>query len=409
VIETGVMPAAVPANTGETSGHRAAAPVDAPGDVAAAPTAAAVAQATTAVAQATTAPPTTTASAAPTPRPRASRHEPWRDGFRDVLAALGLRNQRPAPIEDRAAPARGPAVSPATQSVSPASQGVAAATQGVAAPAASPSALGPPPAAAITAAAPAASTAPVALPAPAAPTAPTASTTGVPAATRVVEAATGETFVESVPRVAELAYADVAQVLRSAAMPDRSFEEDAIVDAATRPWRSERAYVRITDPAAGSTLHARARQAYATGRDREAHDLAIRAFSVNPRDANLAGLLAFLELRAGAGHAEVARQLALNALAFRGPRRSQQLEDWDTLAVASALTGRQADATGAFLVGLALSGNVERTCRVARQAYATYGERLRPAVEALQRRIRMQWGGSNDCAVTTLAYGRDPR
>ena len=100
---------------------------------------------------------------------------------------------------------------------------------------------------------------------------------------------------------------------------------------------------------------------------------------------------------------ETARQLVLNALAFSGAKRSLRLDDWDTLAVASALTGRHAEATGAFLVGLAISGSPERTCKVAQHAYAVYGQALRASVDALERKLRQQSGGQGGCGGSTLA------
>ena len=227
-----------------------------------------------------------------------------------------------------------------------------------------------------------------------------------PPASRGTDAWSTPTALESVPRVAALAHADVSQLLWSAAAFSGPIQDQAIVRASSRAWRSEQSYVRVNDAFAGSTLHARARQAFAAGQDRDARDLASRAFAANPRDPDLAGYLAFLELRAGPENAEAARQLALNALAFSGPRRSQRLDDWDTLAVASALTGRHTDAVGAFLVGLAISGSPDRTCRTARHAYVTYGERLRVAVEAVQRKLLVQSGGTAACAAPTLALSR---
>ena len=331
-----------------------------------------------------------------------------------MLAALGLKNQRPAPIEDRGGAPQTKPDATAPLATPPAN-----------APLATPPANAPqtpqpldvqpriaPPSAGSRTVTPA--------PLRAGPAVVTASSRdealqqpgeagpGDSAVARPAQAVASSTplFRESVPRVADLAHADVAQLLWAAATLDRPFQQHAIAQATARPWRSERAYVPVTDPVAGAALHARARQAFAGGRDHEARDLAARAFVANPRDPNLAGRLAFLELRAGPEHAETARQLVLNALAFSGARRSVQVDDWDTLAVASALTGRHADAAGAFLVGLAISGNPERACRVARDAYATYGERLRVAVEALQRRVRLQAGAGVDCAGPTLASNR---
>ncbi len=84
---------------------------------------------------------------------------------------------------------------------------------------------------------------------------------------------------------------------------------------------------------------------------------------------------------------ELARQLALYAILVSGPQRSMRFSDWNTLAIASALTGRDVDAAKAFLVELAVTSNLDRTCQTALGAYATYGERLRVPVEAMLNRV----------------------
>ena len=56
----------------------------------------------------------------------------------------------------------------------------------------------------------------------------------------------------------------------------------------------------------------------------------------------------------GVGKTEVARQLALYAISVSGSRRSARFGDWGTLAIASALAGRDTDAMRAFFVELAL-------------------------------------------------------
>ena len=66
------------------------------------------------------------------------------------------------------------------------------------------------------------------------------------------------------------------------------------------------------------------------------------------------------------------------------------VDDWNTFAVASALSGRETDARNALFVTLAVSGNGERACLSALHALANYGERLRRPVEAVLYRIRAQ-------------------
>ncbi len=88
---------------------------------------------------------------------------------------------------------------------------------------------------------------------------------------------------------------------------------------------------------------------------------------------------------------ETARQLALHAIAVRGTRfRTGRLEDWNTYAVASALTGRDADARNAMYVTVALAGSVERNCKAGLSAITNYGERVREPVEAMLYRIHTQ-------------------
>ena len=85
--------------------------------------------------------------------------------------------------------------------------------------------------------------------------------------------------------------------------------------------------------------------------------------------------------------AEAARRLALYAIFVSGTQRSIRFGDWDTLAVASALAGRNSDATRALLVEIALTSNLDRTCQNALSAYATFGERFRVPVQAMFNRV----------------------
>jgi hypothetical protein len=71
-------------------------------------------------------------------------------------------------------------------------------------------------------------------------------------------------------------------------------------------------------------------------------------------------------------------------LTLNGARQPEsRIEDWATLAIASALSGRERDSRNAFLVALALASNLERQCKAALDVYALYGERLRAPVEAM--------------------------
>jgi hypothetical protein len=133
-------------------------------------------------------------------------------------------------------------------------------------------------------------------------------------------------------------------------------------------------------------------QAYGVRRNiAEAFDLALRAFGANPGDPEIAGNLAFLHLRLRPAQPELARQLALHAIAVRGSRyRTGRLEDWNTYALASALTGRAADARNAMYVTLALAGSVDRNCKAGLSAITAYGDRVREPVEAMLYRIHTQ-------------------
>jgi hypothetical protein len=89
------------------------------------------------------------------------------------------------------------------------------------------------------------------------------------------------------------------------------------------------------------------------------------------------------------------------ALAARGKEWSAtRLEDWHTLAVANALSGREGDATRAFYVTLSMSGNLEGRCAAALDSLASYGERLRPPVDAMFARMRAQGRGYDSPACS---------
>jgi predicted Zn-dependent protease len=124
--------------------------------------------------------------------------------------------------------------------------------------------------------------------------------------------------------------------------------------------------------------------------------LQTQAFGANPFDSEVAGNLAFLHLRERPPQVEVARRLGLHALTLNDPRfPSGRTEDWTTLAIASALTGHDADARNAWYVALALTGDLQRLCSAAVSAEASHGELLRPSVQALLQRAR-----------SSAAYGR---
>ena len=197
-----------------------------------------------------------------------------------------------------------------------------------------------------------------------------------------------------VPRVATQAQAEIARVLWVAANANDRTEDRSIVDAAQS--------IRIGDsgssvspriaPAEARRLNAEASDVFWSGRSAsDALDIQLKAFGANPYDAEVVGNLAVLHLKLPRSQAETARQLAMIAIAYRsGRNRTGRVEDWTTYAVASALTGRLADARNALFVTVALSPNVERSCRSALTALSNYGERMREPVEAMFYRVHAQ-------------------
>jgi hypothetical protein len=196
-----------------------------------------------------------------------------------------------------------------------------------------------------------------------------------------------------VPRVATQAQAEVSRVLSVAANSSEAGQDRAVVQAAQWIRAVDGADLsRKTAPSEARRLNGEASDAYWSGRNpAETFELQLKAFGANPYDAEIAGNLALMHLKVGRSQPETARQLALIAIAYRGARsRTGRIEDWTTYAIASALTGRMADSRNAFLVTVALSPNIERSCKSALSALSNYGERLREPVEAMFHRIHAQ-------------------
>jgi hypothetical protein len=202
------------------------------------------------------------------------------------------------------------------------------------------------------------------------------------------------TLAQTVPRVAMQTQTEVARVLWAAANALDPRRERDVVDYAQAIWVKDGAipYSQVTEPAAARRLNDEAMQAYGVRRNvAEAFNLSLKAFGANPGDPEIAGNLAFLHLRLSPAQPETARQLALHAIAVRGSRfRTGRLEDWNTYALASALTGRETDARNAMYVTVALAGSVDRNCKAGASAIAHYGERVREPVEAMLYRIYTQ-------------------
>jgi len=213
-----------------------------------------------------------------------------------------------------------------------------------------------------------------------------------------------QTLQESVPRIAARAEPQVARVLGMAASAYHLDEERAVAQASRAARVQDVDALPLSRMSASSDarrLNDEARTAIRRRDVREALDLQLRAFGANPRDPEVAGNLAALYLKVTPAQPEMARQLALVALAARAPQyHSARIEDWNTFAIASALSGRETDARNALYVTLALTADVDTRCMAALNAVATYGDRMRRPVEAMFSRLHSQGRsiGSQACA-----------
>ena len=245
--------------------------------------------------------------------------------------------------------------------------------------------LAPLPGQALEPAAPPVAVAP-ATPGPAAPLAAAASPAGDVAAPPDFMLRANELLSTQIPRLAQRAERMVLRVLVAAGRADEGGSDDDEIRLAASGIRlaPEDPLLSRTAVRESRQFHEGARMALRRGDLAEAVGLQTRAFGANPVDAEIVGALAQLRLRQGPGQAEAARRLALHALTLHDWKYpSGRIEDWNTFAVASALSGHERDARNAWLVALALAGGSERQCRAAIDAYALYGEALRSPVEAM--------------------------
>jgi hypothetical protein len=205
----------------------------------------------------------------------------------------------------------------------------------------------------------------------------------------------------AVEDVASRVESDAAQVLAVAASATGRGGDDRIVQRArSMPGVTGPARVPSESRTVARRLNAQARAAW----ERQDLDTALRlqqrAFAANPNDPEVAGNLAFFYVKATPPQPALARRLALYALGARGRQfPAGRVEDWGTLAVASALLGRESDATRAMYVMLATSRNPERACRAARMAAAQYGPAMRAPADAMLSRARARVGvaGAPSC------------
>ena len=389
------------ASSGETTGtvpSQTASSTTQPRPASDAPQASAppVANAATIAPSAPTPPAAAVPPKAPAPSTRHATPAPRNQDLRSQLSALWRvlrgRDQPPAPVEERIAQASPPpasAVAPPVTTATP---------RGVAPPvtAAAPRVVVP--------ATPRAAAPPSSPPVSAAPSSSIDSaTTRAPAVAPPITvqapappdyAARGRRMLaDAVPRVAAQAQADIARVMWIATNASLPSQEASVIEAARASWASESVPI---DGSGSAPSYARqmqdgARHTFASGGSiDQAIDAQLRAFGADPRDADVASFLAYLHLKASPPQAEAARELALYAIALRGPRRTARVDDWQTFAIASALTGRNHDARQALYVAMALARNVERSCRTALAAYGSYGERMRAPVEAMLYRLHVQ-------------------
>jgi hypothetical protein len=200
-----------------------------------------------------------------------------------------------------------------------------------------------------------------------------------------------------VARTAVQAEPEIARVLERAGALYGAEQQSLIVDAARRSWGRQAVAlpVAMSSPsvrASSTSLKDEARRAFWAQRNFDAAiDLNLRALGADPYDAEVAGNLASLYLRAHPEQPHTARQLAMHAMALTSAQaRSPRVQDWGTFAVASALSGRNDDATHALFVTAALASNLGTTCKTALGAVATYGERMRVPVESMLLRIQQQ-------------------
>ncbi len=214
-----------------------------------------------------------------------------------------------------------------------------------------------------------------------------------------LDAVAAELLRNRIPRVAQAAERQLARVL-AVASGASEFRRRGNVRVAIQALRSAaprpafEAPVRVDE---ARRLNEAALGAYWRRDDvDQAVRLQTRAFGANPFDSEVVGNLAFLRLKENPPQAEAARQLALHSLTLNDPRfPSGRIEDWTALAVASALTGHEADARNAWFASMALASDLQHQCNNAVRAEAIYGGRLRPSVQAMLQRAR-----------SSAAYGR---
>jgi len=308
-----------------------------------------------------------------------------------------------------------PSQTPAPPARSGASRPVVVAAMPQGAPPATPSEETPPPAPTAAGTALPSEAAATPTPSPATPPSPDAGATTTPApvtgesssipaerggpANDELDALAADLLKNRIPASALSAERRLARVLTVAAGASE-FRRRGDVRTAMQLMRSASAKVPFNTPVRSDEarrLHEAALVAYLSRDDvDDAVRLQRKAFAANPLDSEVVGNLAFLQLKDQPPQAEAARQLTLHSLALNDPRfPSGRIEDWTAFAIASALTGHEADARNAWFASMALASDLQHQCATAVRAEAMYGERLRPSVQAMLQRAR-----------SSAAYGR---
>jgi Flp pilus assembly protein TadD len=183
---------------------------------------------------------------------------------------------------------------------------------------------------------------------------------------------------------------DVARVLTVAARADGPAAEQKVVELArSMSSVNAAAHVPTESRSLARSLNAQARAAWQRQDVQRALALQQRAFRANPNDPEVAGNLAYFYLKVQPAKPALARKLALYALAARGRGfPAGRMQDWGTLAVASALDGREADAVKAMYVMSTVTRDPERACRAAQLAVEQYGPAMRAPARAMMVRMK---------------------
>ena len=179
--------------------------------------------------------------------------------------------------------------------------------------------------------------------------------------------------------------------IESVLMVAQSGSQTEIESAAAKAGRSHSFgdLSKIRDRKRARPLNDQALHALERGRSADdVYRIQLGAFIADSFDAEISGNLAIYALRAGR-HGE-ARDLAMYALSLpRGSGKTGRTADWATLAAAYSAIGEAQKAISALYVTLAITPDIAKRCFSAVYSVKnTYGQVLRPATEAMFKRIQ---------------------